>query len=313
MAAQQWYRLDVRTSPAASDLVTQFVVELGSKGSMVAPEGEWSVVSGFLPFDGRGDHWLAEAAQRLDRAKQYGLCRSDSSVSLVIIDDEDWAENWKQYFKPIDVGTKFCIVPPWLAGTEEDRGSRMDDRNDSTPLPSSILNHRSSIIIEPGMAFGTGQHATTVLCLELLEVTVHPGDCVLDVGTGSGILAIGAALLGARRVIALDSDPLCPPAVAKNAAANGVANRVLIVQGDLLACLQVRVNVVVANLTSFGIQLLVAQVPRCLVPGGWFLASGIPVEKSDEVTNTITAAGFRVVELRAREGWVAFATCTDSD
>lgn len=306
-ADSRWYRIDIRTSHCAADLVTQLLVALGSKGSAIQSNGEWSIVSGYLPFDGRGSEWLSEATSRLEVAKSYGLCRPDSSVAIAAIAHEDWAENWKQFFEPIEVARRFRIVPPWLS--PEDRESKIEDRNDTAPLQSSILDPRSSIVIESGMAFGTGQHATTVLCLEMLEEVVREGDVVLDVGTGSGILAIAAAKLGASRVIAIDSDPVCPPAAVKNCAMNNVADRVTIINGDLLTCIRGRFDVVVANLTSFGIVSLCAHVHNHLQVGGTFIASGIPADRADEVREAVhSAIQNQKSKIKNRDGWVALAT-----
>ena len=167
------------------------------------------------------------------------------------------------------------------------------------------------IRIDPGMAFGTGQHPTTRLCLEALESRLRPGHTVLDVGTGSGILAIAAALLGAERVIALDRDPVAVAVAHQNVATNGVDDRVRVLEGSLSAVAPLpgqdapRFDLVLANISSAGIVEMAPDLAHALAPGGTLVASGISEPSVETCRDTLEKAGLRLLERMDREGWCA--------
>ncbi len=223
------------------------------------------------------------------------------------MDEEDWANNWKQYYKPLPVGERLLICPSWEQET----------------LASDVKQGRQVLLMDPGMAFGTGAHHTTRMCLELLDKRVKSGDAVLDIGCGSGILAISTLLLGAERAQCVDIDPVAERVVLENLKANGIdASRCDVCTGNFLADERLRkavgggYDIVAANIVANVIIALAPLIPPFLKQGGLFITSGIIDERAEEVSAALNKAGFTVVErLRAAEeapegieasGWIAF-------
>ncbi len=207
-------------------------------------------------------------------------------LSMVTVREEDWAEGWKKYFTPLPVGEKLLIQPTW------------------EKLPDEFAG-RALLWIDPGMAFGTGGHATTRLCLETLERVIKPGATVLDVGCGSGILSMAALLLGASRTVGVDIDALAVKTAVENGARNHMAPpRYTIVEGDLTGSISGTFDVVVANIVADVICALCADVGRFLAPGGRFVASGIIDTREGDVRAAFAQHGLTVSERYAEDGWV---------
>jgi len=208
--------------------------------------------------------------------------------------DEDWANAWKDHYRPFRLGRRLKIRPTWLAH-EPDDDARPDD---------------ITLVLDPGMAFGTGLHPTTQCCLQALEDAVRPGHTVLDAGTGSGILSVAAAKLGATEVAAFDTDALAVRATRENAAQNGVADRIHVWRGELDSVLaetgRATWDVVVANiLAPVIIQLLSEKgLLDYVAPGGALILSGIIDEQGPEVEAALRAAGGRVRRVIAAGDWV---------
>jgi ribosomal protein L11 methyltransferase len=200
--------------------------------------------------------------------------------------DDEWKDLWKQYFKPFRMTERLTVKPSFEGYTPA--------------APDEIV-----IELDPGMAFGTGRHETTALCARLLEAAVRPGASVLDVGCGSGILSIAAALLGAGEVLGVDLDETAVGVARENIAANGCADRVRVVRGDLLAELSFEADIAVANLTADLIAALAGGLRAHLKAGGIFIASGILEEKRDRAVSALEAAGFRVAESALAGEWCA--------
>lgn len=199
--------------------------------------------------------------------------------------EEDWADNWKQYFKPLPVGRRLLIRPTWET---------------ADPLPG-----RETLSIDPGMAFGTGGHDTTRLVLETLERYVTPDTDLLDVGCGSGILSIAALLLGARSAVGVDIDPLAVKTAEENGRINGFAPpRFTVRQGDLAKRVSGRYGVVAANIVADAIIALSPAVSRFLEPEGVYIVSGIIDTREAEVSAALAACGFAVIERREHGGWL---------
>ena len=213
----------------------------------------------------------------------------------VSLREEDWATSWQKYYQPIPVGRRIYIVPDWMRGE---------------PVPGG----RTPLYLNPGLTFGTGAHATTQLCLELLEEVLNPGDQVLDLGCGSGILAIAALGLGASRAIGVDIDPKAADVAFENAALNGVGpDRLSVYAGDVLSDRKLAARlepgqnrVVLANIVADVIIPLSARAGEFMTGDGVFLASGIIDGRQDEVRVAMEAGGFTVVRHLERGGWHAF-------
>lgn len=200
---------------------------------------------------------------------------------------EDWINNWKKYFKPIPVGEKLLIRPAW---------EEIDD-----------LKGRVVLDLEPGLAFGTGTHETTRLCMELLEQYVRPGMQVLDVGCGSGILSVAALLLGAEKAVGVDIDPLAVKTANENAARNHVEDRFTGICGNLTDHVSGTYDVVVANIVADVICVLTADVRRFMKPDTVYVMSGIIDTREADVLAALEKAGFELIERREEKGWVALA------
>ncbi|MDD6320052.1 MAG: 50S ribosomal protein L11 methyltransferase [Oscillospiraceae bacterium] len=198
------------------------------------------------------------------------------------VEQEDWQNAWKKYYHAMDIGERLAIVPGW-----EDYDT-----------------DRIVITMDPGMAFGTGTHETTSLCLETLDSLVKGGERVLDIGTGSGILAIAALKLGAACAEGVDIDPMCVRTAGENAARNGVEDRFTVLVGDLSDKASGQYNIITANIVAAAILSLAPNVPALMAPGARFIASGIIDTRKEEVLTGLRAAGLEPVEIKEKRGWV---------
>ena len=208
------------------------------------------------------------------------------------VEDSDWENNWRDYYRPIEVGTKLVVVPEWEEIPEGDR---------------------LALRLDPGLTFGTGSHATTRLCLQALENWAAPGKRVLDLGCGSGILGIGALVLGCESCLGVDVDPKSPDVASDNAALNGLhADRIRFLAGDLLADSSLRrrlgtgYDIVLANIVADVIIPLSPHVPAFLAPGGVYISSGIIEGRQEEVRRAIEDSGFRILSHSSEDGWHCF-------
>jgi ribosomal protein L11 methyltransferase len=225
--------------------------------------------------------------------EEIGLDLGTLEVFVRKVDEEDWANNWKAYFKPINVGKRLLVCPTWEEIPED--------------------NERAVLKIDPGMAFGTGTHHTTRMCLELLERELVPGCRVADLGCGSGILSIAASLLGADAAYAIDIDPVAAKVAAENAELNGVdMNKYTIRIGDILSdegfrneIAEQKFDIVLANIVANVIIAFAPVIPSLLKPEGKLIASGIIDERLDEVIDALEAYGLAVKEIRIGEDWRA--------
>lgn len=208
-------------------------------------------------------------------------------VTLVSLSEDDWANNWKQYYKPTHVGRRIVVVPAW---------------EDYAVQPGEI-----PLRMNPGMAFGTGTHETTRLCIGLLEEFLPDGAQMLDIGTGSGILAIAGLLLGAKSALGVDIDEVAVKVARENARLNGVDGRYDAVCGDLVKEVRGHFGLITANIVADVIIRLAPAVPAYLAPGGVFIASGIIGERAPEVRRALGDAGLAVVREAEEHGWRAFA------
>lgn len=240
------------------------------------------VVKGYCPVDDT----LAQRLEELQGLLKASGLQAKPRLSWQVLQEADWANAWKAYYHVMEVGKRLLIKPTW---EEAPGGERL------------ILD------MDPGMAFGSGSHASTTMCLTLLEQYVHPGYRVYDVGTGSGILAIAAAKLGASQVLAVDNDPVAVAAARENVERNQVSHVVQIVEGDLLNTVKDPAELIVANIVADVIMALAPAVAALLKPGGVFLASGIYQGREDEVQRRLEAYHLPVVQSCQQGEWTAFA------
>ena len=313
----QWLELKIDTTPAGLTPVSDLVEGLGITGLVIEDEGDfhdflehnhqyWDYVDEelmeakrgicritfYVSADNEGMDTVAKVRVALSELKKR---RSDCGTLLMTmaqVDDADWENNWKQYYKPMEIGERLIVVPEW---------------------ESAKTDGRIALILNPGLTFGTGSHATTRLCLTALERHVAQGQRVLDLGCGSGILSIAALLLGAEHAFACDIDEKCVDVAYENAALNGIGRDKYTVRwGDVLSDRQLqkemgdKYDIIVANIVSDVIIGLAPQVRPFLKEGGLFLTSGIIDTRAEEVAEKLRQNGWEIVEERSSEGWFSF-------
>lgn len=212
------------------------------------------------------------------------------TLSTTGVEQEDWQNAWKKYYHAMDIGNRLAIVPGW----------------------EEYQTDRTVITMDPGMAFGTGTHETTSLCLEVLDARVKGGERMLDIGTGSGILAIAALKLGSAEAEGVDIDPMCVRTAGENAQRNGVQDRFKVLVGDLSDKASGVYNIITANIVASAILSLAPHVPALMAPGAVFIASGIIDTRKEEVLEGLRAAGLDPFEVHEKRGWVCIV-CRKED
>lgn len=244
------------------------------------PEGATVVLRTYLPLDG-GE---VERRARIDVAVRLVAALAPiGPLRERVLEEEEWAQAWKRHLGPLRVGRRLLVLPTWVR---------------HRPRPAEVV-----VRLDPGMAFGTGHHPTTRMCLALVEELVKPGDEVLDVGTGSGILSIAAVLLGARRALGLDVDAVAVEAARRNARDNGVGDRFLALRGSLShpEARPSSFDLALANISARVVIQLAPELAAALKPGGLLVASGVLTDRAAQVEEALTTAGLTTMR-RATEG-----------
>lgn len=310
-----WTEVKIYTTTAGIDPLTGSMLDLGLQGFMIedaqdfdeflhdtTPHWDYvdqavmekmkdceTCVTIYVADNPQGMEELMQVRQILaclkaqDPDGKYGRLE----LEMKDVDEEDWSNAWKKYYHPVQVGEHLVVCPSWEAYDRQ---------------PDDVV-----LTLNPGMAFGTGTHDTTRLCMELLEKYITPQDTVLDVGCGSGILAITAALLGANKIIGCDIDEVAVKVAGENAALNGVQDRIAFHQGDLTSQVEGSFQIICANIVADVIIRLSEDVGRYLAKDGIFITSGIIDTREQDVLNALEQNGFQVIERRTSGGWVALA------
>lgn len=218
--------------------------------------------------------------------ERYSAVGIQCEILTDSISEAEWADNWKKFFKVTEIGEKLVIRPSW----------------------ESYYNKEGRLVlsIDPGAAFGTGTHATTKMCLELLEKYVNKNSTMLDIGSGSGILSIAAALLGAKKVDGVDIDPVAVKVARENAEINNVDDRLSFILGDLCDKISGKYDIVCANIVADVIISLLADVQNYMNPNGYFMCSGIIDIREDDVKSAFQKYGFEIIDDLSCENWRAF-------
>lgn len=308
-----WMQVKVLTTTAGADLVSEILLEAGSEGTMIEdrndvfenqrPEGQWDIidpaiadrigedvkVTGYYPIDENRNNVISSIASALGRLQALTPDVDLGKLEMQVqgFENEDWSESWKKSFKPIRLGDHIVICPGWLEYEKQP-----DDK---------------VIEIDPGMAFGTGTHETTGMCAALIEKYVQPGQRVIDIGTGSGILAIVAAHMGAKEVLATDLDAVAVRVAAENAALNGFGDKIDCRCGDLLDVVDVSGDVVIANIIADVILMLAKPVRERIVPNGVFICSGIAIDRREDVRRALLENDYEILDEPVKGEWAAFA------
>lgn len=315
----EWIELIIHTNTEGTDRVSGILMDCGASGTMIEdrsdipdpdqPHGIWEIIDPALldsmPEDVLIHAWfeespsipslldsvrnqLADLSAGLPSGMDYGTLQ----LEFRSVNDSGWTDIWKKYFKPFHAGDHLVIKPTWE--------------------PYSPGSGEIVIEIDPGMAFGSGTHETTGMCLSLLEETIHGGEKIIDVGTGSGILAIGAALLGARQVLAVDIDPDAVKVAKENVEHNHVEQIVTVRQGNLLDRIPDVCDICVANIISDVIIAFASPLMAHIRPGGLFICSGIVSQRSGEVAESLETAGYEIIRKETRGEWTAFLSRRNS-
>lgn len=295
--AKNWWELQILCDLDLEDSIFWRLEKFGCRGMASQKQGNAYLVTAYLP---------REQAQLLDLAALSIWLRQDAlligltvpKMQWQLIDEEDWASSWKEHWQPQEIGDRFLIYPAWL------------------PVPET--SERLLLRLDPGVAFGTGNHATTQLCLEALEMRIdHPpaeeqegGVVVADIGCGSGILSIGAVLLGATKVYAVDNDLMAVKSARTNRQLNQIMPQKMVVEHgslDLVQQLtQAPVDGILCNILAEVIIDLIPQMSAIAKPSTWGILSGILVDQSDSVADTLEKNGWIVAALWRRKEWCCF-------
>ena len=305
----KWSEIAIHTTHEATEAVANIFHEAGSSGVIIEDSAEPDreredrfgeiyeldkdnfpsegvIVKAYLPINSFLIETMKDIERLIAELPNYGLNVGRNEIQTSEVDDEDWATAWKKYYHPVKISGRFTIVPTW---------------EEYEPVDSDEL----IIELDPGMAFGTGTHPTTVLCMQALEKYVQKDDIVVDVGTGSGVLSIGAAMLGAKRVQALDLDFTAVTVAKENIELNNVGNIIEVTHGNLLESVKIQPNIIIANILAEVIMSFSADAATLLPEDGLFIVSGIIGEKRDLVKNDLLEKGFEIIESVLMEDWVA--------
>jgi ribosomal protein L11 methyltransferase len=309
----KWIEITIKTTTEAVEAVTSILYEQGVGGVAIEDPNDflfekkdtlaWDyidedlykksgyegvIIKAYLSQEKNVITSIEEITQKMGMLKEYGINIGEGSVSLIEVDEDDWAHSWKAYYKPAKIGEKIVVKPTW----EEYEKS----------------NNDIVIELDPGMAFGTGTHETTSMCIVELEKYVKPNSVVFDIGCGSGILSIAAAKLGAQKVLGVDLDEVAVKVSEENVRENNVSDIVEIKYGNLMDVVSNKADIVVANIMADIIKILAKDVKNFLKEDGVFISSGIILDKIEEVKNSLIENEFEIIDVTTQGEWSAIVS-----
>ena len=305
----KWSELSIHTINEAVEPISNILHEAGASGVVIEDPEELAkdrvdqfgeiydldpsdyptdgvIVKAYLPESSFLIETVEEIKLAITNLAEFDINVGKNDVTISEVNEEDWATAWKQYYHPVKISERFTIVPTW---------------EEYKPVSTDEL----IIELDPGMAFGTGTHPTTVMCLQALEKVIKTGDTVIDVGTGSGVLSIGSAMLGAKSVHALDLDEVAVRSAKENVELNKMQHIVEVFHGNLLDTVKEPADVVVANILAEIIMTFTDDAFSIVKPGGLFVTSGIIGAKKEDVKQALIDSGFEIQEILMMEDWVA--------
>lgn len=309
----KWIEVTIKTTTEAVEAITNILDDLRTGGVMIEDpkdfffqkknELDWDYIEEEVFNKRNSDGVLIKTyiseernvmelvetiKQKVSALTGFGIDIGEGSVSLGQVNEEDWANEWKKYYKPTKIGEKLVVKPTW-----EDY---------------EVQDGDLVIELDPGMAFGTGTHETTTMCMRELEKYVTEDSKVFDIGCGSGILAIAAAKLGAKDVIAVDLDEVAVKVAAENVAHNHVQDSVQVLHGNLIDVVSDKADIVVANIIADIIKILARDVHSCMKEDAVFISSGIIHAKVDEVKASLEENGLEIIEVQSLGEWNAIVS-----
>ncbi|SDZ19741.1 [LSU ribosomal protein L11P]-lysine N-methyltransferase [Proteiniborus ethanoligenes] len=313
----KWIEIQIKTTSEAVEAVTSILYEVGAGGlaiedpndiisyansdenwdfieaSLLEQQYDGVIVKAYFPESEDLIDKIELIKQNVEKIPQFNLDKGLGEVTTTEVYEKDWADSWKKYYKPKKIGDRIVIKPSWEEYEVED----------------------NDIIIEldPGMAFGTGTHETTIMCIKQLEKYVNEGNVVFDIGCGSGILSIAAAKLGAKKVIGVDLDELSVKVSNENAKMNKVENIVDIKHGNLLDVIKEKADLVVSNIVAEIITVLSKDVTKFLNKEGIFITSGIIHEKTQTVKEAMIEEGLEILDTVTMGEWVCIVAKLGED
>lgn len=305
MVDKEWIEVTVITSSEAVEAVSGILYNTGVKGVAIQDSqdvefkkkhpGDWdyfdeklldiedgAVIKGYYKEDEKFQFYIKYIEEGVNSLEEFGIDKGKGIVVYNKVNEQDWENNWKKYYKPTKVGNKIVVKPIW------EEYSKKDDE--------IILE------LDPGMAFGTGTHETTRMCIKALEKYVKEDSTVFDIGTGSGILSIAAAKLNAKKVIGVDLDPVAVDSANQNVGFNKL-NNIEILHGNLMEVVKGKADIVIANIIADIIMFLTKDVKNFIKEDGYFISSGIILDRKDDVVKCLEENGFTIEELNIDGEW----------
>lgn len=306
---ENWIEITIHTTNEASEIVESILLDYGSTGVAIEDPTTLEenlhddfgtivelsptdfpdvgvIVKGYINELNFDDETFERFKGELEQLGQNINIGEFFKIETTTIKDSDWENSWKDYFDILNIGEKFVIVPTWREYENEEN--------------KYVIN------IDPGMAFGTGGHETTSLCIKNLEKYVKPHDNIIDVGCGSGILSIAASYLTDGEIKAVDLDKLAVDVSRENFALNNLENRIVVEEASLLTKETKKYNVIVANILAHIIELMLDDAYKLLEDGGYYITSGIIKDKKDELLEKMLERGFKLVEETSDNEWYSF-------
>lgn len=305
----EWKEYKVHINKEAEDIVVNLLISLGSNGVSIVDRTDFEIlpeygfdtlweldenkfpkegiiISGYFSVKDIQPDFDKVLHNSLEKFKKEKLNLDYYGVESTQIKDSDWANKWKEYYSSVQITRYLTIVPEWLSYEPKEKNEQL-------------------IIMDPGLAFGTGTHPTTQLSIQALELVMRGGEKVIDVGTGSGVLTIASSLLGAETIHAYDLDDIAIQSAENNINLNKLDSEIVIQQNNLLENIEIKADLIVANILANIILKLIKDAKTALNPGGYFISSGIIKEKQKEVVLALEKEGFKIQQINQMKDWIA--------